>query len=229
MFSYGIYNYQYLIYILPGLILSLYAQSKIKSAYEKYKKVDSGTGLTGAEVARIIMDRNGLRDIEILETKGVLSDNYNPSNKTLNLSREVYYGRSVASLSIAAHEVGHALQDATEYFPLKIRSFLVPAATIGSNLSFFFIILGLFSSVFFVKLGVALFALAVLFQIVTLPVEFNASSRAEDELSNSILAPEMMVGTKKVLSAAALTYVAATLVAVLELLRLLSIVQDRRN
>ncbi|SHH44134.1 hypothetical protein SAMN02745245_01337 [Anaerosphaera aminiphila DSM 21120] len=223
------YGYQYLYYILPGLIITMIAQAKIKSAYEKYRKVDSETGLTGAEVARIIMDRNGLTNISILETSGTLSDNYDPSKKTLNLSRDVYYGNSVASLSIAAHEVGHALQDATDYFPLKIRGILVPAASIGSRLSMVFIVIGLISSIFFVKLGVALFAIAVLFQIVTLPVEFNASKRAEVELGNAILKPEKMEGTRKVLSAAALTYVAATLVAIGELLRLLAILGNRRR
>lgn len=217
------YDYSYLIYILPGLILAMYAQAKISSAYEKYNKVAASTGLSGAEVARKILDRNGLNYVDIKMVDGKLSDHYDPRDKTLNLSRDVYYKNSIASVSIAAHEVGHAIQDSVDYAPLKIRSALVPLANLGTQLSFILIILGFFFSVFFTKLGIALFFFAVLFQIVTLPVEYNASNRAKKELAMGIITEEDLKGTREVLSAAALTYVASTIVAIGQFLRLLSI------
>ncbi|MDU1022961.1 MAG: zinc metallopeptidase [Peptoniphilus harei] len=221
-YYYG-FDYTYFIYILPGLILALYAQAKISSAYEKYSKIGSSTNLSGAEVAREILDRNGLNYVKINMVDGKLSDHYDPRDKTLNLSRDVYYKNSIASVSIAAHEVGHAIQDSVEYVPLKVRAALVPLANLGTQISFFLIILGFFFSVFFTKLGIALFFFAVLFQIVTLPVEFNASNRAKKELANGIISEEDLTGTRKVLSAAALTYVASTIVAIGQFLRLLSI------
>lgn len=221
-YYYG-FDYTYFIYILPGLILAFYAQAKISSAYEKYKKIGSSTNLSGAEVAREILDRNGLNYVKINLVDGKLSDHYDPRDKTLNLSRDVYYKNSIASVSIAAHEVGHAIQDSVEYVPLKVRAALVPLANLGTQLSFFLIILGFFFSVFFTKLGIALFFFAVLFQIVTLPVEFNASNRAKVELANGIISDEDLAGTKEVLNAAALTYVASTIVAIGQFLRLLSI------
>lgn len=221
-YYYG-FDYTYFIYILPGLILALYAQAKISSAYEKYKKIGSSTNLSGAEVAREILDRNGLNYVKINLVDGNLSDHYDPRDKTLNLSRDVYYKNSIASVSIAAHEVGHAIQDSVEYVPLKVRAALVPLANLGTQLSFFLIILGFFFSVFFTKLGIALFFFAVLFQIVTLPVEFNASNRAKIELANGIISDEDLRGTREVLNAAALTYVASTIVAIGQFFRLLSI------
>lgn len=221
-YYYG-FDYTYFIYILPGLILALYAQAKISSAYEKYSKIGSSTNLSGAEIAREILDRNGLNYVKINMVDGKLSDHYDPRDKTLNLSRDVYYKNSIASVSIAAHEVGHAIQDSVEYVPLKVRAALVPLANLGTQISFFLIILGFFFSVFFTKLGIALFFFAVLFQIVTLPVEFNASNRAKKELANGIISDEDLTGTRKVLSAAALTYVASTIVAIGQFLRLLSI------
>ena len=221
-YYYG-FDYTYFIYILPGLILALYAQAKISSAYEKYKKIGSSTNLSGAEVAREILDRNGLNYVKINLVDGNLSDHYDPRDKTLNLSRDVYYKNSIASVSIAAHEVGHAIQDSVEYVPLKVRAALVPLANLGTQLSFFLIILGFFFSIFFTKLGIALFFFAVLFQIVTLPVEFNASNRAKIELANGIISDEDLRGTREVLNAAALTYVASTIVAIGQFLRLLSI------
>ena len=221
-YYYG-FDYTYFIYILPGLILAFYAQAKISSAYEKYKKIGSSTNLSGAEVAREILDRNGLNYVKINLVDGKLSDHYDPRDKTLNLSRDVYYKNSIASVSIAAHEVGHAIQDSVEYVPLKVRAALVPLANLGTQLSFFLIILGFFFSVFFIKLGIALFFFAVLFQIVTLPVEFNASNRAKKELANGIISEDDLRGTREVLNAAALTYVASTIVAIGQFLRLLSI------
>lgn len=205
------------------MILAIYAQSKISSAYSKYKKVASSSYMSGEEAAREILDRHGLYDVQIRRINGELTDHYDPRDKTLNLSDDVYRNRSIASVSIAAHEVGHALQDAEGYTPLRVRASLVPLANLGTQLSFFLIILGFFFSTFFVQLGVALFFFAVLFQIVTLPVEYNASNRARAELANGILNDQDLEGTNAVLSAAALTYVAATLVAIGQFLRLLSI------
>ncbi len=227
MYGYYGYSLDYFIYVLPAVLLAMYAQYKISSAYGKYSQVDSKTGINGAEAAKIIMDRNDLRDVVIKMIPGKLSDNYNPQTRELNLSKEVYQGTSIASLAIAAHEVGHAIQHQREYKPLVLRSLLVPAASIGSNLAMLFILAGLFFSNFFLKVGIALFSLAVLFQIITLPVEFNASKRAQEQLAMGILSEEQLEGSKSVLSAAALTYVASTLVAIGQLLRLLSLSRRR--
>lgn len=227
MYGYYGYGFDYLIYILPGLLLALYAQAKINSAYSKYLRVDSNTGLTGRDVARRILDRNGLNNVEINRINGKLTDNFNPETNALYLSDDVYNRRSVASLAIAAHEVGHAIQHASGYTPIKIRAALVPAANIGSQTSMFLIMLGLFFSSFFLKVGIALFAITVLFQIVTLPVEFDASRRAQKELAQGILNTEDLKGSKKVLEAAALTYIASTIVAIGQLLRLLALSRRR--
>ena len=227
MYGYYGYGFDYLVYILPGLLLALYAQAKINSAYSKYLRVDSNTGLTGRDVARRILDRNGLNNVEINRINGKLTDNFNPETNALYLSDDVYNRSSVASLAIAAHEVGHAIQHASGYTPIKIRAALVPAANIGSQTSMFLIMLGLFFSSFFLKVGIALFAITVLFQIVTLPVEFDASRRAQKELAQGILNTEDLKGSKKVLGAAALTYIASTIVAIGQLLRLLSLSRRR--
>ena len=227
MYGYYGYGFDYLIYILPGLLLALYAQAKINSAYSKYLRVDSNTGLTGSDVARRILDRNGLSNVEINRINGKLTDNFNPETNALYLSDDVYNRSSVASLAIAAHEVGHAIQHASGYIPIKIRAALVPAANIGSQTSMFLIMLGLFFSSFFLKVGIALFAITVLFQIVTLPVEFDASRRAQKELAQGILNTEDLKGSKKVLEAAALTYIASTIVAIGQLLRLLALSRRR--
>ncbi len=227
MYGYYGYGFDYLIYILPGLLLALYAQAKINSAYSKYLRVDSNTGLTGRDVARRILDRNGLNNVEINRINGKLTDNFNPETNALYLSDDVYNRSSVASLAIAAHEVGHAIQHASGYTPIKIRASLVPAANIGSQTSMFLIMLGLFFSSFFLKVGIALFAITVLFQIVTLPVEFDASRRAQKELAQGILNTEDLKGSKKVLEAAALTYIASTIVAIGQLLRLLALSRRR--
>lgn len=227
MYGYYGYGFDYLIYILPGLLLALYAQAKINSAYSKYLRVDSNTGLTGRDVARRILDRNGLNNVEINRINGKLTDNFNPETNALYLSDDVYNRSSVASLAIAAHEVGHAIQHASGYTPIKIRAALVPAANIGSQTSMFLIMLGLFFSSFFLKVGIALFAITVLFQIVTLPVEFDASRRAQKELAQGILNTEDLKGSKKVLEAAALTYIASTIVAIGQLLRLLALSRRR--
>lgn len=227
-YGYGYYGLDYMIYILPGMLLAMYAQAKISGTYDKYSRVQSGTGLSGSEMARKILDNNGLHDVEIRMIQGKLTDNYNPANRVLSLSREVYSGTSIASVAIASHEVGHAIQHKERYVPLALRNFLVPAASIGSYFSMGLIIAGAFFSNFLVQLGIALFSLAVLFQVITLPVEYDASNRAKEALSRE-LDPQSQEGAKNVLSAAALTYVAATIVAIGQLLRLLAIFGRRRD
>lgn len=224
------YGFEYFIYLVPGILLALYAQAKISSAYEKYGSINSKINISGAQAARKILDASGLYDVEIKMIGGRLTDNYNPSNKVLSLSKNVYENTSIASISIAAHEVGHAIQDKIDYKPLRFRESIVPMANLGSNLSVWFIIIGCFFSYFLTQIGVALFFFAVLFQIVTLPVEFDASRRAKLAIEDAgFLDQEEMKGTKEVLSAAALTYVGATLTAIGQFLRLLALTNGGRR
>lgn len=198
---------------------------RVRSAYGKYSKVPSSSGMSGAQVARKILDDNGLYDVTVEEVHGQLTDHYDPRTKTVRLSTDNYHGHSLAGTAVAAHEVGHALQDAEDYAFLRFRHALVPVANLGSNFSFFIILMGiLFYSSNLLLLGIIFMAAAVLFQIVTLPVEFNASSRAMNQVvSLGIIRNDEERETKKVLDAAALTYVAAALVAVMELLRFIFI------
>ena len=224
------YGFEYFIYLIPGILLALYAQAKISSAYEKYGNINSKINISGAQAARKILDASGLYDVEIKMIGGRLTDNYNPSDKVLSLSKDVYENTSIASISIAAHEVGHAIQDKIDYKPLRFRESTVPMANLGSNLSVWFIIIGCFFSYFLTQIGVALFFFAVLFQIVTLPVEFDASRRAKLAIEDAgFLDQEEMKGTKEVLSAAALTYVGATLTAIGQFLRLLALTNGGRR
>lgn len=224
------YGFEYFIYLVPGILLALYAQAKISSAYEKYGSINSKINISGSQAARKILDASGLYDVEIKMIGGRLTDNYNPSNKVLSLSKDVYENTSIASISIAAHEVGHAIQDKIDYKPLRFRESIVPMANLGSNLSVWFIIIGSFFSYFLTQIGVALFFFAVLFQIVTLPVEFDASRRAKLAIEDAgFLDQEEMKGTKEVLSAAALTYVGATLTAIGQFLRLLALTNGGRR
>lgn len=224
------YGFEYFIYLVPSILLALYAQAKISSAYEKYGSINSKINISGAQAARKILDASGLYDVEIKMIGGRLTDNYNPSNKVLSLSKDVYENTSIASISIAAHEVGHAIQDKIDYKPLRFRESIVPMANLGSNLSVWFIIIGCFFSYFLTQIGVALFFFAVLFQIVTLPVEFDASRRAKLAIEDAgFLDQEEMKGTKEVLSAAALTYVGATLTAIGQFLRLLALTNGGRR
>ncbi|ETP70704.1 Zn-dependent protease [Planococcus glaciei] len=215
----------FLIYFILLLIIPMWAQFKLKRTYGKYSKIRSTSGIAGAQVARIILDNNGLHDVKVVESRGMLSDHYNPLTKTVALSSHNYHDASVAGTAVAAHEVGHAIQDAEDYSFLRLRHRLVPVVNISSNMSWIFIMIGLFSAWSGALLiGIILLAAGVLFQLITLPVEFNASSRAMDQLlSNNIIRNEEERDAKKVLSAAAMTYVAATAVAVLELGRLLLI------
>jgi Zn-dependent membrane protease YugP len=210
----------YMMMIAPTFILSLVAQGWVKSAFRKYGKIANRRGMTGAEAARRILDASNLSQVRIEPAKGFLSDHYDPRTKVLRLSPDVYSRPSLAAVGVAAHEAGHALQDAKEYTPLKIRSALVPAAQFGSKLAFPLIFLGfILNAVGMIKVGVVLFSGAVLFQVVTLPVEFNASSRAMTALAGTgILSGDELTGARKVLSAAAMTYIAAAITAVVQLL-----------
>lgn len=220
-----------MILLVPAIIFSFYAQMKISSTFKKYLNVKSNAGMTGAQAARKILDNNGLYDVPIDLSRGNLTDHYDPRHKVLRLSSDVYYGDSVASIGVAAHEAGHAIQHHESYAPLTIRNSLVPIANIGSNLSWILIIAGfVMGASGLISLGILLFTAAVLFQVITLPVEFNASSRALSQIeSNGILYSDEIHGAKKVLSAAALTYVAATLVAVSQLLRLLILARGQEE
>lgn len=218
--------------ILVGMILSLAASAKVNSTYSRYSRERSMTGMTGAEAARRILSKAGIYDVQIRRVSGNLTDHYDPRNKTLNLSDSVYDNPSVAAVGVAAHECGHAIQHDRGYVPLKIRSALAPAASFGANISWPMILLGLLigGSGLLIELGILLFSLAVLFQLITLPVEFNASGRAVQLLSDTgILYEEEIRKTKKVLSAAALTYVAAAASSILQLLRLVLLFGNRRR
>lgn len=218
----------YWLYLGLIILLPLYAQFKVKSTYKKYSKVRSTSGMTGAQVARLILDQNDLQDVKVIESQGFLSDHYNPMTKVVALSPDNYHGASVAGTAVAAHEVGHAIQDQEAYAFLRFRHKLVPAANITSNASWIFIMIGLFTTNTFLGIGIALLAVGVLFQLVTLPVEFNASSRAMTQIVElGVIRNEEEGDAKKVLSAAAMTYVAAAAVAVLELVRLLMIFTNR--
>lgn len=221
----------YLIYFAILLILPLWAQMKVKSTYRKYSKEPTSSQIPGAQVARKILDDNGLYDVTIEEVQGTLTDHYDPRSKTVRLSSGNYHGRSMAAAAVAAHEVGHALQHAEEYAFLKFRTNLVPLASFGSSASFYIILAGIiFSSMNLLLIGIIFMAFAVLFQLVTLPVEFNASSRAMDQLvATGLILNNEERDTKKVLDAAALTYVAAALVAVAELLRFILIFLANRD
>lgn len=225
---YGMYyNLDYLIYILPGFLLALYAQSKIRTNFDKYSRVTNREGLTGRSVAEAILSNHGIYDVTIDRVRGSLTDHYDPSHKVLRLSDPVYDSTSIAALGIAAHECGHAIQHHESYAPLSMRNAIVPAANLGSNLSFIFILIGLFAFEPLLKLGIALFAITVLFQLLTLPVEYNASHRAKVILADGILSGEEMVGVERILSAAALTYVASLLTAIGTLMRFISMGRRR--
>ncbi|WP_102335847.1 zinc metallopeptidase [Salimicrobium jeotgali] len=212
---------EFLIYFAIILILPLWAQSKVKSTYKKYSKVATSSGMSGAQVARKILDDNGLYDVDVEEVKGTLTDHYDPRKKVVRLSSHNYHYASQAGAAVAAHEVGHAIQDEQEYAFLKFRSALVPVAGFGSNISIFLIMGGLFLGMQQLFLfGIIFFAAAVLFQLVTLPVEFDASNRAMTQMiSTGVIKNDEERSTKKVLNAAAMTYVAGALVALAELLR----------
>ncbi len=216
-------NFTDIIFMLIILIIPLIAQLKVTSNYSRYLTIKQSSGLTGFEVARKILDNNGLNNIHIVETKGKLSDHYDPSRKVIRLSHDVFHGDSISSVSIAAHECGHAIQDKVGYVWMKIRSLIFPIVNIATSISYIIILIGIIAQLFNVILfGILLTGLGLVFQIVTLPVEFNASDRAKEELRKiGIVKSEEQEGVNKVLGAAAMTYVAGVLSSALEIVRLL--------
>lgn len=229
--GYGFYDPTYILIIISAVI-AMFAQHRVNSAFSKYSKVMSRSGMTGAMAADRLLKSQGIYDVSIMRVSGNLTDNYNPHKKTLNLSDSVYNSQSVAAIGVAAHECGHAIQHSKGYVPLMIRSAIVPAANWGSKLSWVFIIAGFVLSYnqTLIYIGIFMFSIAVLFQLVTLPVEFNASRRALGLLGeNGILYDSEISQTKRVLSAAALTYVASAAAAVLQLLRLIILFGGRRR
>ena len=231
MYRYGYYFDSTYLLLIIGMVLTLLASSRMKRTYSTYRKVPADCGLSGAETARRVLAAAGIMDVEICQVSGSLSDHYDPRTRTVNLSADVYNRNSIASICVAAHECGHAIQDQADYGPLRFRTSLVPAANIGSMASWPVFLAGLIFSIRpLVTVGIVLFSLAVLFQLVTLPVEFNASSRALRMLEDTgILSEEENDGARKVLTAAALTYVAGLAASVLQLLRLLALAQGGRR
>ena len=222
-----------LLYLI-AILIPLMAQIYVSTSYSKFRVVKNGKGLTGLDTAKKILEANGLGDLYVVETKGKMTDHYDPTRKTVRLSTEVFHGDSVASLAIAAHECGHAIQHAKNYAPLSLRSALVPVANFGSMLAWPLILIGLFingrSSTLIIDLGIVLFSAAVLFQLVTLPVEFDASRRALVMLrTQNILSDDELKNTRKVLKSAAFTYVASAAAAILQLLRIILLVGGRRD
>lgn len=220
------------ILVLIGAALCLITSGIVKSTFNKYSKVAASSGMTGRMVAEAIIHREGLYDVRVERVAGSLTDNYNPATKVVNLSESVYDVPSVAAISVAAHECGHAMQHNEEYFPLKVRSAILPVANFGSKFGLWIVIAGLIISFFrpLVFIGVVLFAFGVLFQIVTLPVEFDASRRALATLSEmGVLSDNEAVGAQKVLKSAAMTYVASAAASILSLLRLILIAQGGRG
>ena len=222
------------ILVLIGVVLSLLASAKVKNTFARYSKVRSYSGMTGREAAEQILHRNGIYDVQVIHIAGNLTDHYDPRNKTLALSDPVYNSTSVSAIGVAAHECGHAVQHDVGYLPLSIRGALVPVANFGSTLSWPLILIGLFingqMSAVLINFGILLFTAAVLFQIVTLPVEFNASHRAVKALGTTgMLREDEVKGVRSVLTAAALTYVASAAAMILQLLRLLILTGGRRG
>lgn len=217
--------------LIPAMIFALYAQYKVNSTFNKYSNVKNSRGVTAAEVARRILDANGLQNVGIVHISGKLTDNFNPKTNIVSLSDSTYASTSVAAIGVAAHECGHAIQHATGYTPVKVRTGLVPVTNIGSSLGWVLLIAGLlFSSYNLAMIGVLLYSLMAVFQAVTLPVEFNASSRALKTLENDyILYEDEIPMAKKVLSAAALTYVAALVSSLATIFRLLVLVNRNKR
>lgn len=221
------------ILILLIILIPLIAQVKISSSYNRYKKENNTCKLTGQEVARRILDENGLQDIHIVEIKGELTDHYDPTRKVVRLSTDIFHGETVAAAAVAAHECGHAIQDKENYTFLRIRSAIYPVVNVATSVSYYIILIGfLFQALKLVYLGIGLTCCGLLFQLVTLPVEFDASKRALNKLEKYHLLAEVEIeGAKNVLSAAALTYVAGVMASILQILRLFLIArsQDRDN
>lgn len=231
MYYYGM-DITYVILMLPALFFGLWAQFKVNSNFDKYSKVKSVRGVTAGDVARYILDRNNLYNVPVRNVAGRLTDHFDPRNNTVNLSDSVYNSTSVAAIGVAAHEVGHAIQHARAYKPMQFRRMILPITSVCNSLWFIIFLLGcLFVSQKLLMAGIILFAGIVIFQVVTLPVEFNASSRAMEALTSyGLLSAEELDGTKKVLNAAAMTYIAALVSSIAHLLRMLIMMNSgRRN
>ncbi|MBN2852588.1 MAG: zinc metallopeptidase [Clostridia bacterium] len=223
-------NSYYLILIIPALLISMWAQLNVQKTFSKYSKIENMRRYTGADIARRILDLNNLLNIKVNRTDGKLTDNFNPSKQEINLSADVYQSTSLSAIGVAAHEAGHAIQYKEDYSPIRIRKMMLPVASIGSNAGPIIVILGIVLSYgILIDIGIILFSVAVLFYIMTLPVEYNASKRATRILTESgLITEDEVVPVRKVLHAAALTYVASALSAVLSLVRLLLISRNRR-
>ena len=235
MFPLGFFFDRTMFLLLPAMAFAMWAQWKVKSTFEEFSRVRASNGLTGRDMAQQIMARNGVTDVEIEAVGGQLSDHYDPGTRKVRLSEPIYAGDSISSIAVAAHEVGHVLQHHQGYFPLQLRSSMAPAVGFASTAAMPLFIVGLLLGVrlplsgLLMDLGIAFFAGAVLFHIITLPVEFDASKRALVQLtSTGAVQPQEVAGAKKVLDAAALTYVAAAAMAALQLVRLLVLRNDRR-
>lgn len=230
MYGYGIDPY-YLMLVLPAALFAMWAQSRVSSTFARYQKVRSYAGYTGMQVARRILDQNGLGHVRIEQIAGSLTDHYDPTAQVVRLSQSVYGSSSIAALGVAAHETGHAVQHATGYWPLGVRNAIIPITNFGSKLSWPLLLLGLFlGQPNLIWLGIIAFSLVTLFQLITLPVEFNASARAMQTLEgDGILQGDEVDGARRVLSAAALTYVAALATSLAQLLRLVLLFGRRRN
>ncbi|OWA33580.1 peptidase [Saccharibacillus sp. O16] len=217
------------ILIIPAFILTIWAQFRVKGTYNKWREVPVHSGITGYQAARHMLDTNGLQDVQIVTVPGTLSDHYNPVNRTVALSEDVYYGNSISSVSVACHEIGHAIQHKESYPMLTLRHRIFPVVNFASGVAPFLILAGLlFSATGLIGVGILFFAVTVLFQLITLPVEFNASNRAREVMvSEGYITNEEERGVGKVLNAAALTYVAAALISLLELIRLVGIFNNR--
>ncbi len=227
------FDYTYFVYIVPALIVTMIAQFRVKSTFEKYSRISTARNMTGAQAASSVAQFGGAPGVQVQRISGSLTDHFDPRDNTISLSDQVYASTSIAALGVAAHEAGHAIQHAQGYLPNKIRTVLVPITNFGSRLAVPLIIVGLFLPVqydFVVNLGIALYSFAVLFQLATLPVEFNASFRAIRALDEAgILYPDELEGAKKVLRAAAMTYLAASFTSIMSLLRLLVLAGNRRG
>ena len=231
MFYYYGIDWTYLVLVLPAVIFAIIAQAKVTSTFEKYSKISTRSGMTGERAARMILDRNGLHDVRIEHISGNLNDHYDPRTNVIRLSDATYMARSAAAVGVAAHEAGHAVQHAKGYTPIKVRTAIIPVTSIGSKLTIPLLIAGaIFSYQPLINIGIILFALSTVFQLVTLPVEFNASFRAMQALRESgCMYEDELDASKKVLTAAAMTYVAALAVSLMQLLRLVLIFGRRRD
>ena len=228
-YFYG-FDWTYLVFVIPAIVLSLWAQIKVSSTFKKYSSVPSDGGMTGADAARMVLEQNGVTNVQIVPVKGNLTDHYDPKDNIIRLSEPVYAAKTASAVGVAAHEAGHAVQYARGYSPIKLRAAIIPISKVGSTLALPLVIIGLIFSWYpLAYAGVILFGAAVLFQLVTLPVEFNASRRAVECLSASgRISGEGLRGTKKVLTAAAMTYVAALFVALGNMIRLILIVGRKK-